>query len=156
MKMFPDKKRILGIDFGQVRIGIAVSDELGLMAHPVETIPSGQQALPRIAAIAAEKDVECVVVGLPLHMNGQMSEAAEEVLAFVDELRKLLPCKVVTWDERLTTTSATRTLRDAGQKTRKSRMFIDQVAAQHILQGYLDRLQSLSKSDSEGEPDRLE
>lgn len=137
-------KRVLGVDFGRARIGVAVSDELGMLAHPVETIPSQhlEAAAKRVAAIAREKDVERVVLGMPRHMNGEMGAAAEEVNAFADKLRPLLQCELLLWDERLTTTAANRALRDAGQKTRHTRGVVDQVAAQMILQGYLDRAQS--------------
>jgi len=139
----PIRRRILGVDFGRARIGIAVSDELGLLAHPVKTIPASRDAAKRIDEIVREKDVERVVIGLPRHMNGSVGEAAGEVLAFAEQLRKLLPCEVVTWDERLTTVAANRALREGGQKTRTSRSLVDQVAAQMILQGYLDGLQSV-------------
>jgi putative Holliday junction resolvase len=137
----PIRPRILGIDFGRVRIGIAVSDELGLMAHPVKTIPVSRDAAKQIDEIAREKEVERVVIGLPFHMNGSVGESASEVLAFAAKLRTLLPCEVVTWDERLTTVAANRALRAGGQKARDSRNIVDQVAAQMILQGYLDGLQ---------------
>ena len=136
------RRRILGVDFGRARIGIAVSDELGLLAHPVKTIPASRDAAKLIGEIAREKNVERVVIGLPRHMNGSLGEAAGAALAFSEKLRKLLPCEVVTWDERLTTIAANRALRDGGQKTRDSRSVVDQVAAQMILQGYLDGLQS--------------
>jgi putative Holliday junction resolvase len=71
-------------------------------------------------------------------MDGQIGSAASEVLQFVEKLRAILPCPVVTWDERLTTVAAHRTLRDAGKKTRQTRGYVDQVAAQMILQSYLD------------------
>ncbi|HWM24358.1 MAG TPA: Holliday junction resolvase RuvX [Chthoniobacterales bacterium] len=145
----PIRRRILGVDFGRARIGIAVSDELGLLAHPVETIPARENAARRVDEIAREKNVERVVIGLPRHMNGSMGEAAGEVLAFAEKLRKLLPCEVVVWDERLTTIAANRALREGGQKTRTSRSFVDQVAAQMILQGYLDGLQSGHDRDPE-------
>jgi len=138
----PIRRRILGVDFGRARIGIAVSDELGMLAHPVETIPTSREAAKRIAEIVREKNAERVVVGLPRHMNGTAGESAEEVLAFAEKLRGLVSCEVVTWDERLTTVAANRALRDGGQKTRNSRSFVDQVAAQMILQGYLDGMQS--------------
>ena len=136
--------RVLGVDFGRARIGVAVSDELGLLAHPVETIPAARldDAAKRIATLAREKNVERVVLGLPRHMNGEMGAAAADVNAFADKLRPLLRCPLMLWDERLTTTAANRALRDAGQKTRRTRGFVDQVAAQMILQGYLDSLQS--------------
>ena len=137
-------RRVLGVDFGQARIGVAVSDELGMLAHPLETVSANpiNAATKRIAQLAAEKDVEAVVVGLPRHMSGAAGAAAEEVNAFVAKLRPLLRCKVVLWDERLTTTAAHRALRDAGKKTRATRGVVDQVAAQMILQGYLDSRQS--------------
>ena len=151
MSSLPIRQRILGVDFGRVRIGIAVSDELGLLAHPVKTIPASHDAVKQIGEIAREKDVERVVVGLPRQMNGNMGEAAAEALAFAEKLRKLLPCAVVTWDERLTTIAANRALRDGGKKTRDSREIVDQVAAQMILQGYLDGLRSARDRDPEQE-----
>ena len=151
MSNLPIRRRILGVDFGQARIGIAVSDELGLLAHPVKTIPASRDAARQIDEIVREKDVERVVIGLPRHMNGSVGEAAGEALAFAEKLRKLLPCEVVTWDERLTTIAANRALRDGGRKTRDSRNVVDQVAAQMILQGYLDGLQSAWERGPEGE-----
>ena len=129
---------ILGLDFGRARIGTAISDELQLLAHPLETIPAGERAPFRIAEIVREKDVDHVVAGLPKQMNGQIGAAATEVLQFVEKLRAMLPCPIVTWDERLTTAAANRALRDAGKKTRQTRGYVDQVAAQMILQSYLD------------------
>jgi putative Holliday junction resolvase len=130
---------ILALDFGRVRIGAAISDELPLLAHPLETISANEQAPSRIAEIARERKVDHVVVGIPRQMNGQIGAAATEVLEFVEKLRAILPCPVVTWDERLTTAAAHRALRDAGKKTRHTRGYVDQVAAQMILQSYLDR-----------------
>jgi len=153
MSSLPIRRRILGVDFGRARIGIAVSDELGLLAHPVTTIPASRNAANQIDEIAREKNVERVVIGLPRHMNGSVGEAAGEVLAFAETLRKLLSCEVVTWDERLTTIAANRALRDGGRKTRDSRNVVDQVAAQMILQGYLDGMQS--EPERGPEPDVL-
>jgi putative pre-16S rRNA nuclease len=143
-------KRLLGIDLGKARVGMAISDELGLLAHPLETFPADKQKalLERIAAIVREKSVECVVVGLPRNMNGSMGPAATDALAFVDQLRAKLFCAVVTWDERLTTVAAHRTLREAGRSTRTTRGQVDQVAAQMILQGYLDQLQMQSQESA--------
>jgi putative pre-16S rRNA nuclease len=129
---------ILALDFGRARIGAAISDELQLLAHPLETIPADQRALSRIAEIVQERKVDHVVAGLPKRMDGQMGTAATEVLDFVEKLRAILACPVVTWDERLTTAAAHRALRDAGKKTRHTRRYVDQVAAQMILQSYLD------------------
>ena len=141
------RRRILGIDLGKARIGVAVSDELGMLAHPVETIPATADASRRIAEIVREKDAERVVVGLPRHMNGSVGTGATEALAFAKKLEALLPCKVVTWDERLTTTAANRALRASGRKSRDSRGVVDQVAAQMILQGYLDSLPGAGIAD---------
>jgi putative holliday junction resolvase len=132
-------KPILALDFGRVRIGAAISDELQLLAHPLETIPANEQAPSRVAEIVRERKVDHVIAGIPRQMNGQIGAAATEVLQFVEKLRAILPCPVVTWDERLTTVAAHRALRDAGKKTRHTRSYIDQVAAQMILQSYLDR-----------------
>ena len=129
---------ILGLDFGRARIGVAISDELQLLAHPLETIQANQQPAARIAEIVRERKIDHVVAGIPKRMNGQIGQAATEVLEFVERLRAILLCRIVTWDERLTTVAAHRALRDAGKKTRHTRGYVDQVAAQMILQSYLD------------------
>jgi putative holliday junction resolvase len=136
---------ILALDLGRVRIGVAISDELQSLAHPLETIPRDRQATSRLAQIIRDKKVDHVVVGIPRQMNGQIGAAATEALRFVEKLRAILPCPVVTWDERLTTVAAHRALRDAGKKTRDTRGYVDQVAAQVILQGYLDRRQATNE-----------
>lgn len=129
---------ILGIDYGSVRIGVAVSDELRMLAHPVETIPTGTNAVRRIAEIVRDKKAESVIVGVPRMMSGALGQAAEHVQIFIEKLRGALSCPIIPWDERLTTVAAQRALRDAGKSTRASRSYVDQVAAQMILQGYLD------------------
>ena len=113
-----------------------------MLAHPLETIEnsSAEKVARRVRQIVAEKEVDCVVVGLPRHMNGSLGPAAEKAQQFVEKLRSLISCEVVTWDERLSTVAAERALRDAGKKTRETRGIRDQVAAQIILQSYLDRL----------------
>jgi putative pre-16S rRNA nuclease len=140
---------ILALDFGRARIGAAISDELQLLAHPLETIPANKQAPSRVMEIVRERKVDHVVAGFPKRMNGEIGTAATEVLEFVEKLRAILPCRVVTWDERLTTAAAHRALRDAGKKTRHTRGYVDQVAAQMILQSYLDRraVDAATKSD---------
>ena len=141
---------ILGLDFGRARIGVAISDELQLLAHPLETISANQQPEARIAKIVYERKVDHVVAGIPRQMNGQMGTAATEALDFVEKLKPILPCPIVTWDERLTTVAAHRALRDAGKKTRQTRGYVDQVAAQMILQSYLDRLAQKKAAGSHG------
>ena len=132
------KRPILALDFGRARIGVAISDELHLLAHPLETIRADAQTTSRVAEIVREKKVDHVVVGIPRQMNGAIGLAANDALQFVEKLRAILRCPVVTWDERLTTVAAHRALRTAGKKTRHTRAYVDQVAAQMILQSYLD------------------
>ena len=140
---------ILAVDFGQARIGVAISDELQMLAHPLETIAAKQQPAARITEIVRAKNIDRVVVGIPRQMNGQIGLAATEALQFVQKLRAVLPCPVVTWDERLTTAAAHRALRDAGKKTRDTRGYVDQVAAQMILQSYLDRRAHNAQKESD-------
>ena len=137
-------KRVMGIDYGTARIGVALSDELQMLAHPAETITVAKVADPaaRIATLAQEKNVERVIVGLPRHMNGSAGASAEAALSFAEKLRAVLPCEVRTWDERLSTVAAQRALQAAGKTTRQTRGYIDQVAAQMLLQSYLDSLPS--------------
>jgi len=141
---------ILALDFGRARIGVAISDELQLLAHPLETIPANERAPSRVAELVRERNVDHVVAGLPRQMNGQIGTAATELLDFVEKLRAILPCPVATWDERLTTVAAHRALRDAGKKTRHTRDYVDQVAAQMILQSYLDS--RAAKAAAKGDP----
>jgi len=132
-------KRALGIDTGDARIGLALSDELRMLAHPFESVPAGRGALERIASVVREKTVDTVVVGLPKNMNGTKGPAAVKAEAFAEAVRALVPeAKIVLWDERLTTVAAQRALHEAGRNTKQSRAVIDQVAAQLILQGWLD------------------
>ncbi len=135
-------KRIMGVDYGKARIGIALSDELQMLAHPAETIAVAKTASPvaRIAAITQEKNVERIVVGLPRNMNGSEGASAEEARAFAEKLKAVVACKVSMLDERLSTVAAHRALQAAGKRTRETRGYIDQVAAQMLLQGYLDSL----------------
>ena len=134
--------RILGIDYGRARVGVSISDELHLLAHPLETISMKNNVVARIGQLARDRQVGKIVVGIPRKMSGELGPAAAEVSAFVEKLRAAVTCQVVTWDERLTTAAAQRSLHEAGKKTHQSRKYIDQVAAQMILQGYLDRSQT--------------
>ena len=133
-------KRALGIDFGEARIGVAVSDELGMLAHPLETIivKDTRDPVARVVQLAVEKDAGRVIVGLPKNMDGTTGPAAEKARVFAEKLRERLGCPVRLWDERLTTVAAQRYLHDAGRNTKQSRAIVDQVAAQIILQGWLD------------------
>jgi putative Holliday junction resolvase len=133
-------KRALGIDHGEARIGLAISDELGMLAHPLETIHLRDVADPlaRIAAIVERDKIGMIVLGLPRNMNGTYGPAAEKVRAFAETLRARVACEVKLWDERLTSVAAQRSLHEAGRNVKQSREVIDQVAAQMILQGWMD------------------
>ncbi len=132
--------RALGIDHGDARIGLAISDELGMLAHPLETLHLKTVADPvaRIAQIVEREKIGMIILGLPRNMNGTYGPAAEKVRTFADKLRAAVPCEVKLWDERLTSVAAQRSLHEAGRNVKQSREVIDQVAAQLILQGWLD------------------
>ena len=131
--------RCLGIDFGSSRIGIAISDELGMLAHPLETIPNDSLFLSKLQKIVLEKGISRIVVGIPRNMDGSYGPAAEKAKLFLSQLKSEFPgVQFVPWDERLTTVEAQRLLHAAGRDIKKSRPVIDQVAAQVLLQSYLD------------------
>lgn len=134
--------RILALDHGTVRIGVAVSDELKMLAHPVEHIPADPfpDFLERLKVLIREKEVELVVVGMPRNMDGSYGEAAAKVRAFVTVLREAIQVPIRTWDERLTTVQAQRGMRQGGRKGGDARDRIDAAAAAVLLQGYLDSI----------------
>jgi putative Holliday junction resolvase len=131
--------RRLGVDAGEVRIGISVCDGDGVLATPVETVRAGQGDLARIAALAAEYEVVEVVVGLPRSLSGREGPAAAKARGFAARLaRTIRPIPVRLVDERLTTVTATRGLRESGVRGHTSRAVVDQAAAVVILQSALD------------------
>jgi putative Holliday junction resolvase len=134
-----ENRRVLGIDPGEARVGVAVSDDLGMLAHPLETIDvSKLDPCDRIAALAAEKGACAVIVGVPRNMDGSFGPAAQKARALIEKLRLCVECNVIPWDERLTTVSAQRALREAGRKAKNQRSVIDQAAAQILLQSWID------------------
>lgn len=131
--------KILGIDFGEARIGLALSDELGMLAHPLETLRVKEgDPLERIAEIVAREKIETIVLGMPRNMNGTYGPAAEKVKVFAESLKAKTRCAVKLWDERMTTVAAQKSLHESGRNVKQGRAVIDQVAAQLILQGWLD------------------
>nr|WP_246222497.1 Holliday junction resolvase RuvX [Phytoactinopolyspora limicola] len=129
----------MGIDVGRVRIGVAASDPGGVLATPVETVRRGRGDLARLAALASEREVVEVVVGLPRTLRGDEGLAATEVRAFATELALYVaPCPVRLVDERMTTSVATRHRQAGGVSSREGRRTIDQAAAMVILQDALD------------------
>jgi len=145
--MPPKKTRIIGIDYGLKRIGIAISDELKIIATPVKTLVTDKKLAHTILLVknelqrlSAEKNclIEQIIVGNPLRMNGQVGLQADEVKLFVEELKLLIECPIILWDERLTTVQADRSLREAELNRKKRSSVVDTVAAALILQSYLD------------------
>ena len=132
--------RFLGIDFGERRIGMAVSDPGGTIALGLDTIEnSGIPAvIEKIRQVARDNDASCIVVGLPLNMDGSTGPRAEKVKAFAAELEQASGLVVEFWDERLSSVSAGRALEQGMKSRRKRRKHVDRVAAQIILQGFLD------------------
>ena len=134
--------RWLGIDHGNSRIGLAISDELGSFAHPYRTLQAGRNAAAEIQAILKPERIGGIVIGLPKNMDGTLGPSAESAKSFGQKLGELVPeVKIVFWDERLTTREAQRALHAAGKNAKQSKKMIDQVAAQILLQSYLDSLQ---------------
>lgn len=135
-------RRILGLDVGDRRVGVAVSDELNLTAQPVLTLvrQNRRQDLRSLARLVRKYGVDRVVVGNPLYMSGDLSPQAIKAQAFAQSLQQETGVEVTLWDERLSTTEAHRHLDAAGRHSGKRRAVIDQVAAVLILQSFLDSL----------------
>jgi putative holliday junction resolvase len=135
-------RRVLGLDVGDRRIGVAVSDELGLTAQPVLTIvrKNRRQDMNSLARIVRKYGCSQVVVGNPLHMSGDISPQALKAQGLAQDLQRETGVAITLWDERLSTTEAHRHLDAAGHQRGDRRAVIDQVAAVLILQGFLDSL----------------
>ncbi len=133
--------RILAVDFGDKRIGVAVSDQLGMTAQGLEVINrkgSINDDIEKIKEIALAYGVEKLIVGLPRNMDGSYGPSAEKSRVFAGRLAKAMNMKVVLWDERLTTAAAEKVLIKADVRRSKRRRVIDKMAAALILQSYLD------------------
>ena len=131
---------ILGIDHGTKRIGIAKSDALGMFAHGIGYIENTDEksVFEAIKEYCSEFATTCIVVGLPKQLDGSIGIAAQKVLEFAQRLKREVAIEVLTWDERLTSKSADRFMTPDAISNRKKRHKIDQLAAQIMLQGYLD------------------
>ena len=134
--------RILSLDHGTKRIGIAVSDELKLIAQPLEYVPAEPFAgfLARLKELIREKEVELILVGLPRNMDGSYGPAALKVREFVAALRDAVTIPIQTWDERLTSAQAQRFLIQGGVRRKERKEKVDKTAAAILLQSYLDSL----------------
>ncbi|MBF6170314.1 Holliday junction resolvase RuvX [Nocardia blacklockiae] len=160
----PGRGRRIAIDVGTVRVGVAACDPDGILATPVETVSragSGRRkgqgahtardtAAARIAEIVREYEAVEVIVGLPRTLRGENGTSAELAISFADRLRSMIPgVPIRLSDERLTTVSAARALRDSGVRARGQRQMIDQAAAVSILQGWLDERSAVLKAAGE-------
>ena len=135
--------RILGIDYGRRRIGLAISDEAQYIARPLDPYHrthSRKRDLQAIARIAHEQEAGCIVFGLPLNMDGSRGEMVLEVEAFAKDLHPLVDLAIATTDERLTSVEAERVLLQGNVKRKDRKLLRDGLAATLILQGYLDSL----------------
>lgn len=132
--------RILALDHGSKRIGVAVSDETKTIAQPLEYLPAAPFAdfLARLKKILAAKEVDFILVGMPRNMDGSYGPAAQKVEAFVAALKTAITVPVKTWDERLTSTMANRILIQGNVRRDQRKEKVDKMAAAILLQSYLD------------------
>ena len=128
------------MDIGSKTIGVAVSDELCIFAQGVTTLKRKglDHDIGELRKLIEEREVTKIVVGLPKNMNNTLGPSAEMVLSFIEDLNKQIALPVITWDERLSTVAAEKALLEADMSRKKRKQVIDKVAAQLILQGYLD------------------
>ena len=134
------QSRILALDLGKKRIGMALSDELGVTAQGLETLERSniREDLARISQLAADKNVSLILMGNPLHMSGREGRQAEYARDFGERLRAASGIPVEFWDERLTTVAAQRVLRESGISIEKRAKAVDRLAAVILLESYLD------------------
>lgn len=146
----------LGLDVGERRIGVAVSDPGGVFAQPLTTLDLGREGreavLERLGELARARDVGGVVVGLPRHMSGDEGVGAEAARRFAELLERRLGLPVEMWDERLSSVEAERRLVEAGVRRRKRREVVDRVAAAIVLQAFLDRRGADRRAGSRDRP----
>ena len=150
----PKARRIIGIDFGMARLGLAYSDESKTIASPLAVIQAEKKSEQTVSKVVKELkqheqqfnyEIEEIVVGLPLLMSGKVGLLADEVKHFVELLKKSIQAPVVTWDERLTTVQAERSMRETSLTRKRRSKVIDTVAAVIILQNYLDHKKMMSQ-----------
>lgn len=139
-----NQSRVLALDLGKKRIGLALSDELGLTAQGLETLQRTniREDLARIVQLAAEKNVSLIVIGNPLHLSGKEGRQAEYVRDFGRRLHSASGLPVEYWDERLTTVEAQRVLKQSGISIQKRAQAVDRLAAVILLENFLDSRQT--------------
>jgi putative Holliday junction resolvase len=137
--------RIMGIDYGDARIGIAISDPFGWTAQGIETIEKKgglNEVLDRIIKLSKDYSVERIIVGFPRNMNGSIGPRGEKTDEFIKKLGNRTDLLIVKWDERLTSVAASRHMNETGMKSSRKKSVIDQIAAVYILQGYLGSIKN--------------
>lgn len=142
---------MLALDVGKKRIGLAISDELGITAQGLETLQRSRirEDLEKLGSIAKSSNVQALLVGRPLHMSGSESRQSEYTREFAERLGNYLGIPVVYWDERLTSAEAERMLRTAGASLEEKRRAVDRLAAVLLLESYLGYLENVKHSAQE-------
>lgn len=132
--------RVMGLDMGTKTIGIAVSDELGLIAQPLRTLSrkTEEEDIDALEKLISDLGISEVVVGLPKRTDGQLGQSALMVLEFIEKLKLVIPQPIHTWDERFSTVAVTRTLLAGDVRRAKRKKVVNHLAAAYILQGFLD------------------
>ena len=136
------KNRVMGLDYGEARTGVAISDLLGITAQGLESIAHGnneKMLLNRIGEIITEYQIEKIVIGYPLNMNATKGPRAEKTDKFIEKLKNRFKIEVIKMDERLTTVSAHRTMTELSVSKDKKKKIVDTISAQFILQLFLDK-----------------
>ena len=134
-------RRILGVDYGSQRVGLSLSDPMGIIAQPVEALKNDSSLFIHLQQLSARENVKLIVVGMPFNLKGQHAQKADEVQKFIELLKAKLGIEVAVWDERFTTTIAHQTMLAMGTKKKERQKKdgrIDSMAAAIILQGFLD------------------
>lgn len=140
--------RILGLDFGSKTVGVAVSDPLFITAQGVEIIRRKdenklRQTLARIEELCKEYEVSKIVLGLPKNMNNTSGDRVDKTMDFKESLERRTGLEIIMWDERLTTVAADKAMMEAGIRRENRKEYVDMIAAEFILQGYLDMQSSM-------------
>lgn len=137
--------RILAIDYGETRVGVAITDPLGITAQGLPTIQingSNKKFFKAIEELIKEKGITEVVIGYPKHMNGDISDKAKKIDEFIPQIEKM-GVSVAKWDERLTTVASYGIMKDLGIKQTKKNEYADKLAATYILEGYMSRKRNI-------------
>ena len=135
---FPETGRLMGVDAGERRVGVAVTDEFRMIASPVATVMRGKSEIAQIRELAARFGISGIVAGLPRSMSGREGKQADDARVYAESLAESLGLPLRFWDERLTTTMAERSLIEAGRSRSQRKDVVDAVAAALMLQSYID------------------